>query len=115
MAVVAVTAPVSIPAGVLGGLVAFFGWELIMLEDRAEEAEEENDDLVDQMLGLTDKDKAGILQPVYDLFWNILYLIAAYFGIKFIWKWKFASKKDARRLEEFEDRLITKIKDGDIL
>lgn len=91
--------------GVLAGAATFFGFEYTIAQDAADEAERELEERLGQ----------GIMERVFAAVWNLILMIGAiilvYFVGKAIYIKKFASKRDARRLEEWEDRLERKIKD----
>jgi hypothetical protein len=117
--VVVAAAPSAPLLAFIGGLASFFGWEFVLAQDQVEEAEEENKELEEEIWNLTHdewkKEKEGLLAPVYELarqvFWGVIGLIVFYFGGKFILKKFVLSKRDARRLEEWEDRVIEKTKE----
>jgi len=118
-AVVTAVAPTAPLLAFIGGLANFFGWEFVMAQDENTELVKENAELEEENWNLTrdewEKEKAGLLAPVYQLGRSILRMlitcILGYFGLKFLLKRFVLSKREARRWEEWEDRVTEKAVD----
>jgi hypothetical protein len=91
--------------GVLAGIATFFGFEYTIAQDAADDAEAE----LEARLG------QSVIEQVFAALWNLMLwcaaIVLAYFVGKAIYIQKFASPRNARRIEEWEDRLERKIKD----